>query len=203
MHSAWMHWRTALRDTREQRANTSATPEGQALHRGIRRSVLGLAGAMGLAVALIVGWAPPAWAPLCDSCFMRVTQLMIPLDGDWSFGADLVTLQGQLHLVTQVMMSAASTRIDVHANLADVLGVGAPSGDMYSATGTDQMSVETPPGPVFGSLSFPARFELRPAFRCTSPDPCPSTVLPVRISLLFQEDGRLTDASAVVGEGTD
>ena len=166
------------------------------MKRGIQLSV------MGLAVALIVGWATPAWAPRCPSCSTRLTQRMIRLEGDWSFGNDLVTLQGQLHLVTQVIMSSASTRVDVHANLADVTGVGSPSGDMYLATGTDQMSVETSPGPVF-SLSFHARFAFRPAFHCDAPNPCQSTGLPVRISLMFQEDGSLTTASAVVGGGTD
>jgi hypothetical protein len=198
MDSAWIHWITALLETREQGANTCGTQEGQAINRGIRLSVLGLSVAMGLAVALIVGWATPAWAPTCWGC----SQLMIPLEGDWSFGDDLVNLQGRIHLVYHVIISSASTQADVHANLADVLGAGLPSGDMCLATGADQMSVETSPGPV-SSLSFTARFELRPAFRCTPPNPCPSTGLPVRISLQFQEDGNLTDARAVVGGGTD
>ena len=158
---------------------------------------------VGLFLAMALGWASPAWAPLCTYCTTSGLLLSLPspssvfVPPNPCVGAtgESVLLAGEVHVVTRVGLNFVT---DVHLNMAGVSGVGQTTGNMYIGTGSNRfLSVQLtpnqfPPGPVR------ANFNLEPTDGCASGS----------FSLIFElvpsgSDGTLLPSSTVsVGGST-
>jgi hypothetical protein len=100
---------------------------------------------------------------------------------------DPVPLHGHVHIVTRhrdrddstdALVANAGPVIDVYANLANVVGTGTTTGDLYVGAGAIKMSFIPPPDSD-RTLRFVALFELIPS------NACPSITLDASVTLVF------------------
>lgn len=112
---------------------------------------------------------------------------------------DTVPLAGDVHIVTHVMMNGpTASAIHVYVNLANVTGVGTPSGADYLLLGAASKRFQPEGPPVVDP--FLLGFVLMPVGAPPDPiiPPDPITPVPLRIQLSFDADGTLLEAVVTI-----
>ena len=124
--------------------------------------------------------------------------LLVSYPSDPVFPADTVNFSGNVHVVA--IVDLATHTADIHINLMSVKGIGANG--KYIANGARSAPSEPfqpsepyqPSEPIL--VSFPADLFPPGPFRQGFPT---KGSLPIRVSLLFGEDGTITSVTAQVG----
>jgi hypothetical protein len=154
-----------------------------------------------IAVTLAQGPTPPAGAAPPNP--VTTTTLVVPVEGNIAFPAnprDVVHVVGKVRLTTGVTIGAEDLSISLYIRLLDTRGVGSSTGATYTATGGAASrqfrfppSAYVPPQPIG---SFTANF--RVSSTNSTPGDSPAQ-LPITFSFTFDEDGTLTEATAILG----
>jgi hypothetical protein len=132
-------------------------------------------------VALIVGWATPAWAPNCSGCTtsLRVSfteSVFVPSTGE------SVALSGLVHVVIHQSPPnpvSPPDPIRFHVSLSHASGLGEVTGLRYVAMGASR--IDLPGVPTDPMFQLDLAFSLNPTRR---PDAPPNPIIPLDISLL-------------------
>jgi hypothetical protein len=154
------------------------------------------AAAVAAVVVLALGWASPAWAPVCTGC--TTTSLFLRLSGVAFYpptpiipAGENVALDGEVHVVAHVTAVVAGNFLaDIHLNMAGLTGVGQTTGNMYIGTGSSKsLDVAYPPVPIFPPTPIRVSFSLEPTNRGGN------VPLLVDLGLIFNTDGTLLPSS--------
>jgi hypothetical protein len=111
---------------------------------------------------------------------------------------EYVNLVGGLHLVSKVTGSEiAGWTVRLHSNLEHTKGTGVETQYRYEATGSNDDTVQLPPGPL-RAASFRPRFVLHPVGPC-SPKPCAkASPFSMDVVTAFTPQGSMSDVDVQV-----
>jgi hypothetical protein len=154
-----------------------------------------------LALSTILVWLCGTALASVEPSPWRTTTLHTEVVGEAQVTAcganDTVPLTGQLPVVSWVRMSATGTSVELYLDLHGVEGIGDIFGQRYLGLGVAQYSAQLQPGPP-SVPTFTVHLRLQSVG--VPPSPCITDpgMLPVGITLIFDETGALTEARAEV-----
>jgi len=107
---------------------------------------------------------------------------------------DIVTLNGEFHVVVGVTSGASGNDVRINANLSNVSGIGSTSGMKYLAVGASSIvlhDVDTPTSPPQQTFTFD--LIRRPPNPCLPPSPCNEDNTPLILPLDVTFDVKETE----------